>query len=63
MSSELPALGLVVHRHLEHPPTPTGSQADLRHLKSVLVGLAAERVLSWTVVERIFRLIPRFRGL
>ncbi len=61
MSSELPALGQVVHRHLEHPPTPTVSQADLRHLKSILVGLAAERVLSWEAVSAIFQVIPELK--
>ena len=56
MGSKLPTLILA-----DSPPLPTGSQADLRLLKSYLVNLAADHVLSWTVVEAVFQLIPELR--
>ena len=44
-------------------PVPRiGTISPLRGLKRGLVGLAAHHFLSWAVVERIFRLIPRLRG-
>ena len=34
----------------------------LRHLKHVLIGLAANHTLPWKVVAAIFRMIPGLRG-
>ena len=56
MGSKLPTL-----IQADSPPHSTGSQADLRLLKSYLVDLAANHVLSWTVVSTIFLLIPELK--
>jgi len=35
---------------------------NLRHLKHVLIDLAANHTLPWKVVAAIFRIIPELRG-